>query len=79
MKSAYLMGKLDDPRGCGRELQFCIDQQPFLQGYLAVTQLYLYKKNGNIMCGGGPVLTGPSFVDSSNTKAILPFVQKNTR
>ena len=61
------------------DLQFCIDQQPYLQGYLAVTQLYLFKKNGNITGGGQPTLTGPSFVDASNIKTILPFVQKNTR
>ena len=60
-------------------LQFCIDQQPYLQGYLAITQLYLFKKNGNIMGGGGPVLTGPSFVDKTNIDTILPFVQNNTR
>jgi simple sugar transport system substrate-binding protein len=61
------------------KIQFYIDQQPYLQGYLAVTQLYLFKKNGNILGGGKPVLTGPSFVDSSNIDAILPFVQNNTR
>ena len=61
------------------KLQFCIDQQPYLQGYLSITQLYLYKKNGNIMGGGGPVLTGPSFVDKTNVAAVLPFIQKNTR
>ncbi len=61
------------------DLQFAIDQQPYLQGYLAISQLYLFKKNGNIMGGGGPVLTGPSFVDKTNIETILPFVQKNTR
>jgi len=61
------------------KLQFCIDQQPYLQGYLAITQLYLFKKNGNIMGGGGPVLTGPSFVDKTNVGTVLPFVKKNTR
>jgi len=61
------------------ELQFCIDQQPYLQGYLAVTQLYLYKKNGNILGGGQPSLTGPSFVDKTNVDAILPFINQNTR
>jgi simple sugar transport system substrate-binding protein len=61
------------------KLQFCIDQQPYLQGYLAITQLYLYKKNGNIMGGGKAVLTGPSFVDKSNVDAVLPFIKKNTR
>jgi simple sugar transport system substrate-binding protein len=61
------------------KLQFCIDQQPYLQGYLAVTQLYLYKKNGNVLGGGKASLTGPSFVDTSNVDAILPFIDKNTR
>ncbi|MEO5711327.1 MAG: substrate-binding domain-containing protein [Nocardioidaceae bacterium] len=61
------------------KLQFCIDQQPYLQGYLAITQLYLFKKNGNIMGGGNAVLTGPSFVDKTNIDTILPFVKKNTR
>jgi simple sugar transport system substrate-binding protein len=61
------------------KLQFCIDQQPYLQGYLAITQLYLYKKNGNIMGGGMAVLTGPSFVDNTNIDQILPFVKSNTR
>jgi simple sugar transport system substrate-binding protein len=60
-------------------LQFCIDQQPYLQGYLAITQLYLFKKNGNIMGGGQPTLTGPSFVDKSNVDAVLPFIKNNTR
>jgi simple sugar transport system substrate-binding protein len=60
-------------------IQFCIDQQPYLQGYLAVTQLYLYKKNGNILGGGQPSLTGPSFVDKTNVDAILPFINQNTR
>jgi simple sugar transport system substrate-binding protein len=61
------------------KIQFCIDQQPYLQGYLAVTQLYLYKKNGNILGGGKPSLTGPNFVDNSNVDAILPFINQNTR
>jgi simple sugar transport system substrate-binding protein len=61
------------------KLQFCIDQQPYLQGYLAISQLYLYKKNGNIMGGGSAVLTGPSFVDKTNVASVLPFVKKNTR
>ena len=61
------------------KIQFYIDQQPYLQGYLAITQLYLFKKNGNILGGGKAVLTGPSFVDSSNIAATLPFVKNNTR
>src|SRR5215212_6402716 len=61
------------------KLQFCIDQQPYLQGYMSVSQLYLFKKNGNVLGGGKAVLTGPSFVDKSNVEQILPFIAKNTR
>ena len=61
------------------KVQFYIDQQPYLQGYMAVTQLYLFKKNGNILGGGKAVLTGPTFVDSSNIATVLPFVKNNTR
>jgi simple sugar transport system substrate-binding protein len=61
------------------KIQFSIDQQPYVQGYLAVTSLYLNKKNGNDMGGGQPVLTGPSFVDSTNIDVILPFTKQNTR
>jgi simple sugar transport system substrate-binding protein len=61
------------------KLQFCIDQQPYLQGYLAIVQLYLFKKNGNVMGAGKPSLTGPSFVDSTNVDKILPFIDQNTR
>jgi simple sugar transport system substrate-binding protein len=61
------------------KIAFSIDQQPYVQGYMAVTALYLDKKNGNDIGGGGPVLTGPSFVDKSNIGTILPFAQKGTR
>jgi simple sugar transport system substrate-binding protein len=61
------------------DIEFSIDQQPYVQGYMAVSSLYLNLKNGNDLGGGGPVLTGPSFVDSSNIDTILPFAQNNTR
>ncbi len=61
------------------KVEFSIDQQPYVQGYQAVTALYLNLKNGNDIGGGGPVLTGPSFVDKSNIDVILPFAQKGTR
>jgi simple sugar transport system substrate-binding protein len=60
-------------------IQFSIDQQPYVQGYMAVTSLYLNLLNGNDMGGGGPVLTGPSFVDAENIDVILPFAEKGTR
>ena len=61
------------------KIEFSIDQQPYVQGYMAVTSLYLYLKNGNDIGGGKAVLTGPSFVDKSNIDVILPFAQNNTR
>jgi simple sugar transport system substrate-binding protein len=61
------------------KIEFSIDQQPYVQGYLAVTSLYLNLKNGNDIGGGKAVLTGPSFVDSTNIATILPFTKNNTR
>ncbi len=61
------------------KIQFSIDQQPYVQGYLAVQSLYLNKKNGNDIGGGKAVLTGPSFVDTTNIDMILPFAKNNTR
>ena len=61
------------------KIQWFIDQQPYLQGYMAITQLYLYKKNGNVLGGGQAVLTGPSFVDKTNIAQVLPFIKQNTR
>jgi simple sugar transport system substrate-binding protein len=60
-------------------IAFSIDQQPYVQGYLAVTSLYLNIKNGNDIGGGKAVLTGPSFVDKDNIDKILPFTKNNTR
>jgi simple sugar transport system substrate-binding protein len=61
------------------KIEFSIDQQPYVQGFMAVTSLYLYIKNGNDIGGGKAVLTGPSFVDKTNIDKILPFTKKNTR
>jgi simple sugar transport system substrate-binding protein len=60
-------------------IEFSIDQQPYVQGYLAIESLYLFKKNGNDIGGGQSVLTGPSFVDKSNIETLLPFTKNNTR
>ncbi|KAB1146659.1 sugar ABC transporter substrate-binding protein [Streptomyces luteolifulvus] len=61
-------------------IQFAVDQQPYLQGYLAIDSLWLYKNNGNYMGGGEqPVLTGPAFVDKSNVDAVAQFAAKGTR
>ncbi|MEV5321368.1 sugar ABC transporter substrate-binding protein [Streptomyces sp. NPDC052687] len=61
-------------------IEFAVDQQPYLQGYLAVDSLWLYENNGNYSGGGEqPVLTGPAFVDKSNVEQIAQFAAKGTR
>lgn len=60
-------------------IAIAVDAQPYAQGYMAVTSLYLYITNGNELGGGRPVLTGPSMVDKSNIDKILPFAQNGTR
>jgi len=60
-------------------LQWAIDQQPYLQGYLAVDSLWLQKTNGNVLGGGAAVLTGPYFVDRSNVERIAAFAALGTR
>jgi len=61
------------------EILFAVDQQPYLQGYLPITYLYLYKTNANVVGGGQPSLTGPGFVDKSNADAVSKFADKGTR
>jgi simple sugar transport system substrate-binding protein len=64
----------------GGDIEFAVDQQPYLQGYLAVDSLWLYKNNGNYSGGGEEaVLTGPAFVDKDNVDTIAKFAAKGTR
>jgi len=61
------------------DLQFAIDQQPYLQGYEAIDSLWLYKVNGNILGGGKPTLTGPFLVDKKNIAVVGKFAAAGTR
>ncbi|MCD2188986.1 substrate-binding domain-containing protein [Actinomycetospora soli] len=61
------------------QIAFSVDQQPYVQGYMAVQALWLQLSNGNDLGGGKPVLTGPSFVDASNIGPIVQYAEKNTR
>lgn len=62
------------------DVQFAVDQQPYLQGYLAVDGLWLYRTNGNVSGGGvAPVLTGPAFVTRKNIAGIAEFAANGTR
>ncbi len=61
------------------QLQWAVDQQPFVEGYEAIDLLWLYKTNGDVVGGGGPVLTGPAFVDKSNVDDVAKFAKQGTR
>ncbi len=63
----------------GGDVQWAVDQQPFLQGYLAVDSLWLYLSNGNVIGGGQPTLTGPAFIDKSNIDAVAEYAKAGTR
>ncbi|MCV7062996.1 sugar ABC transporter substrate-binding protein, partial [Mycolicibacterium vaccae] len=60
-------------------VQWAVDQQPYLQGYLAVDSLWLYLTNGNVIGGGQPTLTGPAFIDKSNIDAVAEYAKGGTR
>ena len=61
------------------KVEFSIDQQPYVQGYMAVTMLWMNITNGNDIGGGKPTLTGPSIVDKTNIAQILPYTKNNRR
>jgi simple sugar transport system substrate-binding protein len=62
------------------DIEFAVDQQPYLQGYLAVDGQWLNENNGNYSGGGEqPVLTGPAFVDKANVERVAGFAAKGTR
>jgi simple sugar transport system substrate-binding protein len=60
-------------------VEFAVDQQQYLQGYLPIVFLKLYKQNANTVGGGQPVLTGPGFVDKSNVATVQKLADAGTR
>ncbi len=69
-----LVGAINDG-----SVQWAVDQQPYLQGYLAVDAIWLYRTNGNTLGGGQNVATGPAFIDKTNIKAVAKFAANGTR
>lgn len=62
-----------------KKVEWAIDQQPYLQGYLAVDALWLYKFNGDTIGGGANVATGPAFVDAGNVDKVAKYAAKGNR
>ncbi|QEV21121.1 sugar ABC transporter substrate-binding protein [Streptomyces alboniger] len=61
------------------EVGFAVDQQPYLQGYLAIDQLWLHKTNANVIGGGKPVLTGPTIVTEKDVPELEKYTARGTR
>ncbi|HEX3650506.1 MAG TPA: hypothetical protein VHV49_18935, partial [Pseudonocardiaceae bacterium] len=56
-------------------MDFAVDQQQYLQGYLPIQFLYLYRKHeGNSVGGGTTVASGPLLVDSTNIKKVAAAI-----
>jgi simple sugar transport system substrate-binding protein len=61
----------------GKQL-FCTDQQPYLQGFLAVSQAYAYNAYG-LLLPQSPVLTGPAVINADNVDQALAGAQAGVR
>jgi simple sugar transport system substrate-binding protein len=58
---------------------FAVDQQQYLQGYLPIVFLKLFRNNANTVGGGQPVLTGPGFVEKNNVATVQKLTEAGTR
>jgi simple sugar transport system substrate-binding protein len=57
-------------------LDFAVDQQQYLQGYLPIVFLYLYNSHeGNSTGGGATVASGPLLVDKSNVGKVSAAIK----
>jgi len=61
------------------KILFAVDQQPFVQGFLGVTAVYLKATNGNDVGGGQPINSGPAFITKDNAAAVAKFAKAGTR
>ena len=57
-------------------IAFTIDQQPFMQGFYSVVQLYLYKEFG---LAPKDIQTGGAVIDKSNVNQVVDLVKKGIR
>ncbi|MCX4820291.1 sugar ABC transporter substrate-binding protein [Streptomyces sp. NBC_01142] len=62
-----------------QQIGFAVDQQPYLQGYLAIDELWLNKTNLNVIGGGKPILTGPALVTEKDVPALEKLTADGTR
>jgi simple sugar transport system substrate-binding protein len=61
------------------DMLFAVDQQQYLQGYLAIISMNLFVTNLNTVGGGQPLLTGPGFVTKDNAAQVKSLSAAGTR
>jgi simple sugar transport system substrate-binding protein len=61
------------------DMEFAVDQQQYLQGYLSVTFMALNIRNLNTVGGGDPVPTGPGFVTKDTAEKVKELSEAGTR
>ena len=63
------------------KMDFAIDQQQFLQGYLPIVILTAYAETRNLPTGNGQglVMTGPGFVTKDDAEAVIGLAAKGLR
>src|SRR6266853_290435 len=61
------------------KIDFAVDQQQYLQGYLPIVFLKLYKSNANTVGGFDTVKSGSGIVDKSNAATVASLAGKSTR
>ena len=63
------------------KMDFAIDQQQFIQGYLPIVMLVMYAETRNLMSGNGAglVMTGPGFVTKANAADVIALAAKGLR
>ena len=59
-------------------MNFLVDQQQYLQGYLGVQTAVLYAQYG-LLPGNKVVLTGPGFVDATNADQVIDLAAQGIR
>ncbi len=62
----------------GGQMLFAIDQQQYLQGYLPIVLLTLYKTNLNTIAND-ILQTGPGFVTADNVSQVIQLTAQGTR
>jgi simple sugar transport system substrate-binding protein len=63
------------------KMDFAIDQQQFIQGYLPIVIITNYAETRNLPTGNGQglVMTGPGFVTKDNAEAVIGLAAKGLR